>query len=235
MWGLAWSWDDLKGSRFLKQWLDRHTNRVSTCGLDPSGLNFRLGLRLVRFDLKGTNHPRTRSQEYLCFICLDDKILCLKTCFFFYLEMLILTLQGLIQGFHVHNFYSLCRGEVSLIILYQVDSNISAQKRCQVSVKSTAPKLPLCRLTHKNDDYFRLQPLKEEEISFDPPIAVFHEFLTEAEMSLMKNQAMPDLIPAMVMDTDVPDGSGSKMSNERTQASGWLWDHDHPSLYRLSR
>ena len=123
--------------------------------------------------------------------------------------------KGLIQDFHMHNFNSLCRGEVS--------------------VKSTAPKLPLCRLTHKNDDYFRLQPLKEEEISFDPPIAVFHEFLTEAEMRLMKNQVMPDLLPAMVIDTGVADGSGSKMSNERTQASGWLWDHDHPSLYRLSR
>ena len=94
-------------------------------------------------------------------------------------------LRGEEEGFQtedakglIHNFYSLCRGEVS--------------------VKSTAPKLPLCRLTHKNDDYFRLLPLKwvnielqptnlhwikrEEEISFDPPVALFHEFLTEGEM-----------------------------------------------------
>jgi len=119
------------------------------------------------------------------------------------------------QGFHLHNFYSLCRGEVS--------------------IRSTAPKLPLCRLTHRNDDYFRLLPLKEEEISLDPPIAVFHEFLSEGEMRLMKNQAMPDLVPATVQDVAATDGGGSKVSNERSQASGWLFDYDHPSLYKLSR
>lgn len=119
------------------------------------------------------------------------------------------------QGFHLHNFYTLCRGEVP--------------------VTGTTPRLPLCRLTNRNDFYFLLRPLREEEVSLDPLVLVFHDFLSEGEIRLMKDQAMSDMAPATVQDTDVPDGAGSKVSKERTQASGWLWDHNHPTLYSLSQ
>jgi len=119
------------------------------------------------------------------------------------------------QGFHLHDFYSLCRGEKFPF--------------------STAPPSPLCYLSAKDDPHLLLAPLKVEEVSREPPILMFHDFLNEREMAYMRNNAMADLEAATVQDTSVSDGGGSKVSNERSQASGWLYDPDHPLLYQLSR
>ena len=65
-------------------------------------------------------------------------------------------------------------------------------------------------------------------------VHVFHQILTEGEMELMKQSAMGELNTATVEDTAVREGGGKKMSNERTQASGWLWDQQDTVLYKMA-
>lgn len=49
----------------------------------------------------------------------------------------------------------------------------------------------------------------------------------------MKRNVLDLLAAATVQDISVTDGK--RVSNERTQSSGWLWDHDHDLLYKISK
>ena len=63
------------------------------------------------------------------------------------------------QGFHLHDFYSLCRGEVrkgGRGVYFQISQKVPF---------STAPPSPLCYLSAKDDPHLLLAPLKVEEVS----------------------------------------------------------------------
>ena len=53
---------------------------------------------------------------------------------------------------------------------------------------------------------------------------IFHDILTKNEMDFMKAKVLSDLTAATVQDNSVSDGDGKKISTERTQSSGWMWD-----------
>ena len=60
---------------------------------------------------------------------------------------------------------------------------------------------------------------------------LYHDLLTTGELDYMKRNALNLLEEALVQDVgDVP-----KISNERTQSQGWLFDHQHELLYKLSK
>ena len=81
--------------------------------------------------------------------------------------------RDLSTGFNIHDFYSLCRGE---------------------EINLTKPlEDPACLLTTNNDPYFLLAPLRLEVLSDNPPIHIFHQVLTEAEMRFMKTRVMDQL------------------------------------------
>ena len=46
----------------------------------------------------------------------------------------------------------------------------------------------------------------------------------------MKSKVLQNLQVATVQDVNVKKGDGKKVTNERTQSSGWLWDQVHISL-----
>ena len=119
------------------------------------------------------------------------------------------------QGFNIHDFYTLCRGE-------KVDY-------------SSAPQNPMCWLTTKNNPYFILSPIKTEVISEKPLVHLYHDVLTDNEMKLMTSRILNQMKAASVQDTSVADGAGSKISNERTQSSGWIWDQEEQTLHKLSK
>jgi len=119
------------------------------------------------------------------------------------------------QGYNIHDFYALCRGE-----------------KLQ---QSRTPSQPICRMTHKNDPYFFIAPLKEEIVAEDPPVRIYHGVLTDAEIDVMTTKILSQLEAATVQDVGVRSGGGKKVSNERTQSSGWIWDQEHPLLHKLSK
>ena len=119
------------------------------------------------------------------------------------------------QGYNMHDFYALCRGE-------RVPH-------------SHAPSIPMCMLTTKNNPYFYLAPLKLEIVSEQPLLHLYHEILTDGEIQLMTSKILSQLKAATVQDISVSTGGGAKVSNERTQSSGWIWDQEDELLYKLSK
>jgi len=119
------------------------------------------------------------------------------------------------QGYNIHDFYALCRGE-------QVNHSHAMTK-------------PMCKLTTKNDPYFYLAPIKQEIVSEEPLLHLYHGILTDREIEFMTTRIMSQLQAATVQDVAVSDGGGSKVSNERTQSHGWIWDQEHDLLYKLSK
>ena len=120
--------------------------------------------------------------------------------------------EDLPQGYSTHDFYALCRGE-------QPSRNRSVAD-------------PHCYLRDKGHPFWRLAPLREEVVSLSPPLLLYHDMLTEQEMTYMTEKVTNQLAVATVQDLTNDRG---KVSVERSQSSGWLWDHDHPLLYKLAR
>jgi len=121
--------------------------------------------------------------------------------------------QHLMQGYDIHDFYALCRGETTH------STNISEvdQGRCVFSTN--------------DDPFFLLAPLKVELISEALDLRLLHDLATEGEMLFMKTRIGDKLQGASVQAT----GGGETVSVERTQSSGWLWDQESPLLLSLAR
>jgi hypothetical protein len=69
----------------------------------------------------------------------------------------------------------LCRGEVSM------------------SIEETS-KLK-CRLTTRNNPYFILSPIKEEEAALKPKLLIFHDVMNDVEIATIKKLATPRVNP----------------------------------------
>ena len=83
--------------------------------------------------------------------------------------------------------------------------------------------------------YYLPGPLHVETIAESPIITIFHDFLSDEEMRSMKLSITAQMEVSTVQDIKKADGGGIKISTERTQSSGWLWDEDYPGLYKMSR
>jgi len=116
------------------------------------------------------------------------------------------------QGYNIHDFYALCRGDFG--------NNLYSSAT------------PTCKFTTKNDPYFLLAPLKLEIVSEKPLLHLYHDIITDEEINLMTTRIVHQLHTSATTDKVTGD---SKMSNERTQSSGWLWDQDNDFLYKLSK
>jgi len=118
-------------------------------------------------------------------------------------------------GYSQQDFYTLCRGET-----LQRNNSISSRREKH------------CQLKTKGHPYFMLAPLREEILSASPLLVLYHDLLTEGEMRFMKEKVSSQMNPATVQDLT---NNAGKVSLERSQASGWLWDNDYPQLYQLAR
>ena len=58
----------------------------------------------------------------------------------------------------------------------------------------------------------------------EPRLTIYHDLVTAAEIRYMKAAVLRDLMVATIVDTEDSSGDGKKVSNERTQSSGWLWE-----------
>ena len=69
----------------------------------------------------------------------------------------------------------------------------------------------------------------------EPRLTIYHDLVTAAEIRYMKAAVLRDLMVATTVDTEDSSGDGKKVSNERTQSSGWLYDQEHPLVLAVSR
>ena len=67
----------------------------------------------------------------------------------------------------------------------------------------------------------------------EPVLFLYHDLLTTGELDYMKREALNLLTAASVQDESKTDGK--KISTERTQSHGWLFDHQHELLYKMSK
>jgi len=118
------------------------------------------------------------------------------------------------EGFGINEFFALCRGE-------------------HFKHSYTPPK-PMCRLTTKNDPYFYLSPIKQEIVSEDPVLHLYHDVLTDSEMLFMTSNISSRLEAASVQDT-FRGKDGNRVTLSRTQSHGWLYDQDEDLMYKLSK
>ena len=66
-------------------------------------------------------------------------------------------------------------------------------------------------------------------------MAIFHDLLTPEEMQFMQFSIMSEMKVSTVQDITNPQGGATKVTWERTQASGWLWDEESELLLSVSR
>ena len=106
---------------------------------------------------------------------------------------------------------------------------------------SMVPIKETCAFQHGNDPWLRLGPIKTEVISKEPsfPLVLYHDVLSPDQMNFMKSEARRTLAKAELYNAadeskDLPKLPG-RMTNERTQSSGWLWELDHEELVWLSK
>ena len=132
------------------------------------------------------------------------------------LEKIVRSENNVAGSYNLHDFYNLCRGDRVPVL----------SKKKEKEQK--------CYLTNVNEARFIIKPLKMEVLSEKPPVAVFHEILSKKDISSMKHYVSNQLNAAEIQDVSKADGKGAKVTTERTQSSGWLWEHQFPFLYNLS-
>ena len=89
---------------------------------------------------------------------------------------------------------------------------------------------------HHEDPYLKIGPFKEEQMSVRPYLVIFHDILSESDISELVQESRPKLSWARTFDSD----GGAKTSNEiksgkrRRQihktVQAWLEDVEWPSI-----
>lgn len=87
-----------------------------------------------------------------------------------------------------------------------------------------------CRYVN-NHPLIKIAPVKEELVYDDPPIWLYHDVITEKQIQIMKKLALPKLKRAIVRS---PVTGEYETASYRISQSGWLQDHEHPTLSNLT-
>ncbi|XP_072013462.1 prolyl 4-hydroxylase subunit alpha-1-like [Amphiura filiformis] len=110
-----------------------------------------------------------------------------------------------IEGENITEYAGLCRGDESF---YSKPKN---------------PRLLVCRYNHYNRPGLRIRPAKEEILATDPPVVYYHDMLTDREINLIKERALP-IMEMSTVGIDHVAGEISRVDNEsRVSNIAWLW------------
>ena len=95
----------------------------------------------------------------------------------------------------------------------------------------------ICRFLHYKDSYLKLGPFKEEHISDIPYTVVFHDILSDAEMSFLKEESRPKLSRKRQFKRnnsgsktyyEIKSGEKQRINHKTVQA--WLHEVEWPNL-----
>lgn len=98
----------------------------------------------------------------------------------------------------------------------------------QIEVRTT--KNLFCRYATYHP-MLKIAPVKEELVNDNPKIWLFHDIITEKQIEIMKELAMPKLKRAIVRS---PITGQYETAEYRISKSGWLTDNEHPILKYLT-
>ncbi|KAL3876586.1 hypothetical protein ACJMK2_034417 [Sinanodonta woodiana] len=90
----------------------------------------------------------------------------------------------------------------------------------------------VCRYRDNKNPLLLLQPVKEEEVYLDPWLVIFHDVISDRELNVIKQLAVPKLGRATVH--NVVTGK-LETANYRISKSAWLRSEDHPVIERFNR
>ncbi|KAL1464469.1 hypothetical protein WDU94_004115 [Cyamophila willieti] len=88
-----------------------------------------------------------------------------------------------------------------------------------------------CR--YKTDlPFLKLSPLKMEELNLDPLVALYHDTISDKEIQLLKDAAIPQMQRAVVVnhDKESHQEAGQNYSDSRISETAWLNEGDDPRL-----
>ncbi|GBM54730.1 Prolyl 4-hydroxylase subunit alpha-1 [Araneus ventricosus] len=118
--------------------------------------------------------------------------------------------RALIPSFD--NYEKLCRGD--RIRSHRVESKLK------------------CRYTTNNNSYLLLQPIKQEILSLDPFICMYHDIISDKDIELFKKIALPRLARATVTN---PKTGALETATYRVSKSAWFKDKVHPRIAHASQ
>ncbi|KAK3598748.1 hypothetical protein CHS0354_028800 [Potamilus streckersoni] len=90
----------------------------------------------------------------------------------------------------------------------------------------------VCRYRDNKNPLLILQPVKEEEVYLDPWLVIYHDVISDREINIIKQLAVPKLGRATVH--NVVTGK-LEIANYRISKSAWLRAEDHPVIDRLNK
>lgn len=108
-------------------------------------------------------------------------------------------------------YEKLCRGEF--------ERNLTMESEVYCYYKADRP-------------YLKLAPIKVEIIRFEPLAVIFHQVISDYEMSIVKQLATPRLKRATVQNAKTGE---LETANYRISKSAWLKGHEHPVIDRINR
>ncbi|CAL4125166.1 unnamed protein product, partial [Meganyctiphanes norvegica] len=107
------------------------------------------------------------------------------------------------------HYFQLCRG----------DNHMTAEERSRLR----------CHYNNRGDPWLVLQPVKYEELHYNPEMYLFHEVIQDTEIEVIKIKAKEKLERSLVGGI-----TASAVSNIRVSHTGWLWNNTHPVLEALA-
>ncbi|CAL8109418.1 unnamed protein product [Orchesella dallaii] len=124
--------------------------------------------------------------------------------------------EGL-NSFYHYDKYAVCRGEFE----------ISEEDEAEL----------VCFLDTFADPYWAINPLKVELINFDPPVWIFHDFISDDTIAYIKKRSHPSLARSGVVSLSK---SHTEYTDGRTSMLTWLYDNNEygvpdPVLRKLNR
>ncbi|XP_059621208.1 prolyl 4-hydroxylase subunit alpha-1-like isoform X1 [Phlebotomus argentipes] len=105
---------------------------------------------------------------------------------------------------------------------------------CRGDIKPSPIQLaPLrCRYATNNSAFLRIAPLKLEEASRSPFIAIYHDVMSDEEIEVVKKLAKPRFRRATVQNHKTGE---LEVAHYRISKSAWLKDEDHEFVKRIGR
>ncbi|XP_042879085.1 prolyl 4-hydroxylase subunit alpha-3-like isoform X2 [Penaeus japonicus] len=105
-------------------------------------------------------------------------------------------------------YAKLCRGEI------RMDAAEASELHCHVSSRGSP--------------YLTIQPVKYEELHYDPEMYMFYDVLSDSEIQAIQDTAKSKLTRSHVL-------AKERLSEIRVSQTAWLGNHTHPALPGINR
>ncbi|KAK3895508.1 hypothetical protein Pcinc_000747 [Petrolisthes cinctipes] len=90
-----------------------------------------------------------------------------------------------------------------------------------------------CHVDHRGSPFLLLQPIRYEQLHYDPELYIFYDVISDAEIDVIKSLSKELLKVSTVQYERL--GESSKISTSRVSYTAWIFNGSHPMLPRLAQ